>query len=79
MKHVYLLWHHYPENPNDDNAKLLGVYSSRALAQQRIENTYKLLPGFSRGEGELTIDEYEIDKDHWAEGYFKTGEDVGDD
>ena len=25
---VYLLWHSYPDEPDDDNAKLLGVYST---------------------------------------------------
>lgn len=74
MKQVYILWHHYPDDPDDDNAKLLGVYSSE-VAAQRIEKKYKLLPGFSRGEGQFTIDAYEIDEDHWNEGFFKSGED----
>lgn len=73
MKQVYILWHHYPDDPEDDNAKLLGVYSSEENARRRIEK-YKLLPGFTRGEGAFTIDAYEIDVDHWNEGYFKTGE-----
>jgi hypothetical protein len=71
MKQVYILWHHHPDDPDDDNAKLLGVYSSKAIAEQRIETKYRLLPGFSRGEGEFTIDAYEIDRDHWNEGFFR--------
>jgi hypothetical protein len=34
---VYVLWHHYPDGPDADNAKLLGVYSSHARAEERIE------------------------------------------
>ena len=71
MKQVYILWHHYPGDTDDDNAKLLGVYSSKEIAEQRIDKKYKLLPGFSRREGELTIDAYEIDRDHWNEGFFR--------
>lgn len=48
MKQVYILWHHYPDDPDDDNAKLLGVYSSKEIAEQRIDKKYKLLPVASR-------------------------------
>jgi hypothetical protein len=71
MKQVYILWHHYPDDSDDDNAKLLGVYSSKEVAEQRREAKYKLLPGFSQGEGEFTIDAYEIDRDHWDEGFYR--------
>jgi hypothetical protein len=71
---VYLLWHHYPDIPDDDNAKLLGVYSSRAAAEQRIDVLYMALPGFTDGRGEFTIDEYRVDEDHWTSGFFRAGE-----
>jgi hypothetical protein len=74
MKCVYLLWHHYPDVPDDDNAKLLGVYSSRAGAELRVSAFYKTLPGFSDGSGEFTVDEYRIDEDHWTTGFFRAGE-----
>jgi hypothetical protein len=75
MTSVYLLWHHYPDVPDDDNAKLLGVYSSREHAQQRVASFYKTLPGFEDGRGEFTVDEYEIDQDHWTSGFFRAEED----
>jgi hypothetical protein len=71
---VYILWYHYPDDPDDDNATLLGVYSSRETAEDRRDRTYAHLPGFSRGKGEFTIDQYEIDVDHWSEGFFRAGE-----
>ena len=49
MKEVYLLWHWYPDEPDEENAKLLGVYSSKEIAQLRITDTYNSLPGFDRG------------------------------
>lgn len=74
MSEVFLLWHHYPDVPGDDNAKLLGVYSSKKLAEQQIETFYKSLPGFRTSNGEFTVDKYEVDKNHWAEGFFRTDE-----
>jgi hypothetical protein len=68
---VYLLWHWYPNDPEDDNAKLLGVYSSRTVAETKIEEKYKKLPGFDLGTGELTISEYTLDEDQWNEGFFR--------
>jgi hypothetical protein len=70
MKSVYLLshTHHMPDGNDDD--KLLGVYSSRDLAEQRRDTRYKLLPGFSQPDGEFVVDEYWIDQDHWEEGFI---------
>jgi hypothetical protein len=72
---VYVLWHHYPDEPDDDNAKLLGVYSSHAKCEERIESFYTTLPGFSEGKGQFTIDEYPVDEDQWTSGFFRAGED----
>ena len=70
MPGVFLLWHHRADGPKDDDAKLLGVFSTREMAQQRIESKYEMLPGFSNSNtGEFTIDCYEVDRDHWQEGF----------
>ena len=74
VKRVFILWHHYRDDPDDDDAKLLGVYSSKELAEDRRDRKYRQLPGFSRDEGEFTIDPYEIDEDHWNDGFFRTDE-----
>jgi|GEM_PF-1423693 len=74
MNRVFILWHHYPNDQDDENAKLLGVYSSMAIAEERRDKKYKQLPGFCRNEGEFTIDSYELDQDQWNEGFFRTDE-----
>lgn len=51
-----------------------SVYSSQEIAEDRRDKKFKHLPGFSRVEGEFTIDPYEIDEDHWSEGFFRTDE-----
>jgi hypothetical protein len=67
MKQVFILWHRYPDEPDDDNAKLLGVYSSKEIAEERRDRKYRQLRT-----GEFTIDQYEVDEDHWNEGFFRT-------
>ena len=62
---VYALHH---ENPETEDVKLIGVYSSRAAAEAAILRASKQ-PGFSKSINGFNIDEYEIDKDHWTEGY----------
>ena len=66
---VFLLFHIHHLADGEDDKKLLGAYSSREVAQSRIEALYRKLPGFSDDDGEFIIDEYEIDQDNWCEGY----------
>jgi hypothetical protein len=51
-----------------DDAKLLGVYSSDAAAQARIESA-RTLPGFSDEPDRFHITPSTLDKDEWAEGF----------
>jgi hypothetical protein len=74
MNRVFILWYHCPDDPDHNNAKLLGVYSSKEIAEERRDKKYRHLPGFCRGVGEFTIDQYELDRDHWNEGFFRTDE-----
>jgi hypothetical protein len=68
MTKVYLLWHTHALNEGDDDSKLIGVYDSLLAAkagQLRVENQ----PGFVSTPEGFEISEYEINKDHWQEGY----------
>ena len=70
MNYVYLLWHtHINENlRNGEDVKLLGTFSSQKLAKN-AENRAKLLVGFKDAVAGFHISEYEIDKQHWIEGF----------
>lgn len=67
MKFVYLLWH-MREPGNNETAKLIGVSRSEddahaATARLRDQSGFRHFPdGFH-------IDRYEINKDHWTEGF----------
>lgn len=76
---VYVLQHVHTHDDGGEDAKLIGVYSSRDSARAAIARLSKA-PGFSgapllvdplkddRTDG-FHIDEYQLDKDQWAEGF----------
>ena len=69
---VYILWHGDDLGLGAPEAKLLGVYSSEAAAQERIRRTIpKGVPGFADHPDDFRICRYEIDKDEWVEGYVE--------
>lgn len=70
---VYLLWHQYED---DEEGKLLGVYSTMARAEARRESA-KSVKGFRRYPDNFIVDGYEVDKDEWVEG-FVTETSVGE-
>ncbi|MGX6445248.1 DUF7336 domain-containing protein [Neobacillus sp. K501] len=72
MQYFYLLQHCYEKNYGEqvvEETKILGIYSSKALAEKAIERL-KDLPGFNNYSLDcFYIDKYEIDKDYWSEGF----------
>ena len=67
MNHVFLLWHVHETQPCDDE-KLIGVYESQDAVQAAVERL-RVQPGFRDTPEGFKIDRYEINKDHWTEGY----------
>ncbi|MEU7016382.1 hypothetical protein [Streptomyces sp. NPDC046385] len=51
-----------------DDVKLLGTYSSREVAEIRVRKA-RDLPGFRDEPDCFYVEEFEIDKDEWTEGY----------
>ena len=69
MTSVYLLWHEYEIEPKRDETKLLGVYSSRELAEDARGRLMEQ-PGFRDHPNDFEIAEYELNRDHWTEGFI---------
>ncbi len=68
MPSVFLVWH--SSDPEDDHtAKLLGVFSSRSLASERVERA-RGASGFAAYPDGFVIDEYPVDVDQWVEGNY---------
>ncbi|NPV90893.1 MAG: hypothetical protein HPY50_08980 [Firmicutes bacterium] len=76
MKTVYVLHHSYEVDDNE-NVKLIGVYSTKDNAEAAVEKL-KPLPGFKDYPDCFCIDEYEIDKDHWTEDFISLEEAMED-
>jgi hypothetical protein len=65
---VYVLQHVHSVDDRAEDVKFIGVYSSRENAQAAIIRL-RHAPGFSEAPDGFHIDEYQIDKDQWVEGF----------
>jgi len=68
MKSVFILWHMREFPDASDSNKLIGVYESRADAEAAIVRVGSQ-PGFIDTPEDFLIDEYELGKNHWTEGF----------
>lgn len=69
MASVFLVQHVHEFGDGSESVKILGVYSSRALALAAIERAARL-DGFKEMPAGFSIDEYLLDEDHWTSGFF---------
>ena len=67
MEPLFVLLHSLPET---GRVKVVGVYSSRDLAEA-AEGRTRQLPGFADEPDGFTIEEYEVDRDHWPRGFVR--------
>lgn len=65
---VFVLQHARPTETGKESVKFIGVYSSRANAERAIRRL-SVQPGFRDWPDEFHIDAYDLDVDHWAEGF----------
>jgi len=65
---VFVLQHVAREDEDDEDVKLIGVYSSQSSAEAAVSRIM-LQSGFADFPEGFYVDEYEIDEDHWAEGF----------
>ncbi|WP_405079899.1 hypothetical protein ACI48J_19825 [Paenibacillus chitinolyticus] len=65
MKSVFLLQHSYEINQNESTK----IISTRDKAEE-VVHKYKELPGFKEYPEDFYIDEYQVDKNEWEEGFL---------
>ena len=68
MKTVFIVQHERIKDEDNEDVKIIGVYSSKENAGDAI-NRLRNQPGFKDHSNGFNIDEYEINKDHWVEGF----------
>jgi len=73
MKKVYIAQHVHSLEDDREDVKFVGVYSSNENAQAAIKRSSQA-PGFSDAPAGFHIDEYQVDKDQWVEGYTTLAE-----
>ncbi len=69
MTMVFLLWHVHEISSEQDDDKLIGVYSTKENAEHAISRT-KNRPGFNKRLGRFEIAEYVLDEDNWRDGFI---------
>lgn len=65
---VYLLWHSHDDADGNVDDKLIGVYLTEEKARVALART-KELPGFRDFPDGFEISPYQVNKDHWTEGF----------
>ncbi len=66
---VFVVQHVHTHEDGRDDVKLIGVSSSEARALQAVARL-SLQPGFRDLPEGFAVDPYDLDVDHWTEGYF---------
>jgi hypothetical protein len=69
MTILFVVHHVYSSDSESDNAKLIGIYSSKKSAVEAISRLEQK-PGFRKYPNGFSIDEYHLDKDYWIEGFL---------
>jgi hypothetical protein len=68
MNAIYVVQHVHTINSDEEDVKMIGVYSTEQLAQEAIARLL-LQPGFRDVPDGFHIDLYRLNEDNWTEGY----------
>jgi hypothetical protein len=69
MEAVFLLWHVHEAEEGSEDSKLIGVYRTDKDARAAIKRLGKQ-PGFRSFPKGFNVEKYELNKDHWTEGFL---------
>lgn len=75
MDKVYLLYHIHEMDNDDEDVKLIGVYSSLSNAEEALLRVAHA-PGFRENPEGFQIHAYKLDKDSWTEGFVTVENDA---
>lgn len=68
MDVVYVVQHVNLPNEDEEDVKMIGVYSTEQLGQEAVARL-RLQPGFCNVSDGFDVSRYELNKDHWTEGF----------
>lgn len=73
MPHVFVVQHLREDRDGYDDVKFIGAYSSLEKAEAAVERLSRV-PGFAEARNGFHIERYEVDMDHWTEGFADLSE-----
>ena len=68
---AYVVYHEFEYPEEVDNVRFIGLFSEQIDADRVIEYL-RAKPGFKRYADGFTVGTYQLDKDHWTEGFITT-------
>jgi homoserine kinase type II len=68
MNTVFIAFHTRIKDPDNEDIKLIGVFSSQQLAENAV-NSLKTMPGFRDHLDGFHIGEHTLDETKWQEGF----------
>lgn len=71
--HVYVLQHVHTSSSGKEDVKLIGIYETEDDARAAVARLSQQ-PGFRAHPHGFHIDRYELNKDHWVEGFISWDE-----
>ena len=70
MTHVYVVQHtHESQDGKEEDVKFIGVYRTQSDADIAVIRL-RALPGFCDYPDGFEVTRYELNKDHWTEGFI---------
>lgn len=77
MAVVFIVQHVHKFGEGREDVKMIGVYSSQQSAEEAVARL-RVAPGFRDAPDGFSVDAYEVDRDHWIEGFTTVGGDEED-
>lgn len=68
-KHVFVIQHVHEFKEGGEDVKFIGVFSSRKTAEDAVAKLI-CVSGFKDTPDGFVIEEYELDKSHWLDGFI---------
>ncbi|ECE6401270.1 hypothetical protein FNJ07_21550 [Salmonella enterica subsp. salamae] len=65
---LYVLWHIYDEDMDNEREEIIGVYTSEQLAKMALKKAEGQLR-FTGPNNKLDIDLYTLNRDYWVDGF----------
>ena len=66
---VFVVQHTRDKEDGCEDVKFIGVYAKETDANSAIDSL-RILPGFAEHSEGFCVDEYEVGKTHWTEGFL---------